>query len=52
MSLFNDVINLWKADDLLSQAWDDSHEMLNLSHEIFQQALIYLKKGENIDTLK
>jgi phosphate uptake regulator len=52
MSLFNDVINLWKADDLLSQAWDESHEMLNLSHEIFQQALIYLKKGENIDTLK
>jgi phosphate transport system protein len=52
MSLFNDVINLWKADDLLSQAWDDSHKMLNLSHEIFQQALIYLQKGENIDTLK
>jgi len=52
MSLFKDVINLWKADDLLSQAWDDSHEMLNLSHEIFQQALIYLKNGENIDKLK
>ncbi|MFQ6677152.1 MAG: PhoU domain-containing protein [Fidelibacterota bacterium] len=52
MSLFKDVINLWKADDLLSQAWDDSHKMLNLSHEIFQQALIYLKKGENIETLK
>ncbi len=52
MSLFKDVINLWKADDLLSQAWNDSHEMLNLSHEIFQQALIYLKKGENIKTLK
>lgn len=52
MSLFKDVINLWKADDLLSQAWDDSHEMLELSHEIFQQALIYLKKRENIETLK
>ncbi len=52
MSLFKDVINLWKADDLLSQAWDDSHDMLNLSHEIFQQALTYLQNGENIDTLK
>ncbi len=52
MSLFNDVINLWKADDLLSQAWDDSHEMLKLSHEIFQQALTYLRNGENIETLK
>ncbi|MCH7612377.1 MAG: hypothetical protein IIB95_05300 [Candidatus Marinimicrobia bacterium] len=52
MSLFKDVINLWKAEDLLSQAWNDSNEMLDLSHEIFQQALIYLKKRENIETLK
>jgi len=52
MSLFKDVINLWKADDLLSQSWDESYKMLNLSHEIFQQALIYLRNGENIDTLK
>jgi len=52
MSLFKDVFKLWKADDLLSQAWDDSHEMLNLSHEIFQQALIFLKNGENIEKLK
>ena len=52
MSLFKDVINLWKADNLLSQSWDESYKMLNLSHEIFQQALIYLRNGENIDTLK
>ena len=52
MSLFKDVINLWRADDLLSQSWDESYKMLNLSHEIFQQALIYLRNGENIDTLK
>ena len=52
MSLFKDVINLWKADDLLSQSWDESYKMLNLSHEFFQQALIYLRNGENIDTLK
>ena len=52
MTLFKDIINLWKAEDLLSQSWDESYKMLNLSHEIFQQALIYLQKGENIDTLK
>ncbi|MBU36052.1 MAG: hypothetical protein CMG29_02425 [Candidatus Marinimicrobia bacterium] len=52
MTLFKDIINLWKVEDLLSQSWDQSYEMLNLSHEIFQQALIYLKNGENIDTLK
>lgn len=52
MTLFKDIINLWKAEDLLSQSWDESYKMLNLSHEIFQQALIYLQKGVNIDTLK
>ena len=52
MSLFKNVINLWKADDLLSQSWDESYKMMNLSHEIFQQALIYLRNGENIDKLK
>lgn len=52
MSLFKDVIKLWKAEDLLSQAWDDSFAMLNLSNEIFKKALAYLKNGENIETLK
>jgi len=52
MTLFKDIINLWKAEDLLSQSWDESYQMLELSHEIFQQALIYLQNGENIETLK
>jgi phosphate uptake regulator len=52
MTLFKDIINLWKAEDLLSQSWDESYKMLNLSHEIFQQAINYLKNGGNIDTLK
>lgn len=52
MTIFRDVINLWKKEDLLSQAWNRSYEMLGLSHEIFQQAVQYLREGENIDTLK
>ncbi|MBT3215948.1 MAG: hypothetical protein HOD97_00940 [Candidatus Marinimicrobia bacterium] len=52
MTIFRDVINLWKKEDLLSQAWNQSFEMLGLSHEIFQQAVQYLRSGENIDTLK
>ena len=46
MALFKDIINLWKAEDLLSQSWDESYQMLGLSHEI------YLQNGENIETLK
>ncbi len=52
MALFKDIINLWKAEDLLSQSWDESYHMIGLSHEIFQQVLIYLQNGENIETLK
>lgn len=52
MSIIKDVINLWKAEDLLSQAWNRSYEMMELSREIFTQAIKYLRRGENIDTLK
>ena len=52
MSIIKDIINLWKAEDLLSQAWNRSYEMMELSREIFTQAIKYLRRGENIDTLK
>ncbi len=52
MAIFRDVINLWKKEDLLSQAWNRSYEMLGLSHEIFKQAVRFLGSGENIETLK
>jgi len=52
MTIIKDVVNLWKAEDLLSQAWNRSYEMMELSREIFNQAIKYLRNGENIDTLK
>ena len=52
MAIIKDIINLWKAEDLLSQAWNSSHEMMELSREIFNQAIKYLHSGENIETLK
>ncbi|SVD75563.1 uncharacterized protein METZ01_LOCUS428417, partial [marine metagenome] len=24
MSIFREIVNLWKSEDLLSQAWDES----------------------------
>jgi len=39
MSLFDDIIKIWKSDSLLSQAWDDSISMLKLSHDIFIKSL-------------
>ena len=51
MTIIKDVVNLWKAEDLLSQAWNRSYEMMELSREIFNKAVIYLRNGENIETL-
>tara|TARA_X000001036_G_scaffold325920_1_gene304477 strand:- start:193 stop:873 length:681 start_codon:yes stop_codon:yes gene_type:complete len=45
MAIFNDVVNLWKSDDLLSQAWKESYDMIRLSNEIFEKAVFFLREG-------
>ena len=50
--MFDRVISLWKSEDLLSQAWEESFEMMVLSNEIFSAAIRYLRRGEKIKTLK
>ena len=52
MSLFKDIVTLWNSDDLLSQAWDESYDMMVLSNEIFTTAIKYLRKNETIETVK
>ena len=52
MSIFREIVNLWKSEDLLSQAWDESYKMMMLSNEIFTQAINYLREGENKETIK
>ena len=51
MSVFQDIVKLWSADNLLSQAWDESYKMMVLSNEIFNQAIKYLRNGENKETI-
>ena len=51
MSVFKDIVKLWNSDDLLSQAWDESYKMMVLSNEIFNQAIKYLRNGENKETI-
>ncbi len=43
--MFDRVISLWKSEDLLSQAWEESFEMMVAS-------IRYLRRGEKIKTLK
>ncbi len=51
MSLFKDVLSLWRSDDLLSQAWNESYEMLQLSREMFIQSVTMLRKQSKEKTL-
>ena len=52
MSVFNDLVNIWKKNDLLSEAWDESHEMILLSNKIFIKAIDGLRSGEKTKALK
>ena len=52
MAIFDRVISLWKSEDLLSQAWEESFRMMVLSNEMFSAAIRYLRRGEKIKTLK
>ena len=50
MSIFKNIINAWKSDDLLSQAWEESLSMLMLSQKIFVKSIKYL--GVDIESVK
>lgn len=52
MSVFKDIVSIWKSEDLLSQAWDESREMLEFSEDMFSSAIKYLRRGVKIKKLK
>ncbi len=52
MSVFKDLVNIWKSEDSLSQAWNESNDMLHLSHEMFKDAIEALRSGEKNKVLK
>ena len=45
MIFFKEILKLWKSEDLLSQAWDETSEMMSLSHAMFEEAIFNLRKG-------
>ena len=52
MSIFKDIVSIWKSEDLLSQAWDESREMLEFSEDMVSSAKKYLRRGVIIKKLK
>ena len=52
MSVFQQVVKLWKDDDLLAQAWNESFDMMVLSNTMFTSAVKYLRRGESLEAIK
>ena len=52
MSVFKNLVNIWKSEDSLSQAWASSNEMLTLSHVMFTDAIVALRSGEKNKVIK
>ena len=52
MSVFKNLVNIWKSEDSLSQAWASSNEMLTLSHVMFTDAIRALRTGEKNKVIK
>ena len=46
MSIFKDLVDIWKSEDNLSQAWSSSNDMLGFSHEMFKDSIHALRSGE------
>ena len=52
MSVFKNLVNIWKSEDSLSQAWASSNEMLTLSHVMFTDDIGALRSGEKNKVIK
>ena len=45
--MFRQLINAWKADNLLQQAWDESFEMLEICRQMFDEAMRILRESDD-----
>lgn len=47
--MWKELINIWKSDSLLNQAWDRSYESINISREIFLEAVRILRESDDAE---
>ena len=45
--MWRQLINMWKRDNLLDEAWKQSFEMLDITHEMFLEAVRVLRESED-----
>jgi len=46
MFRFKELIELWRSDNLLTQALNDSHEMLVSTYEMFRESVKSLRESD------
>lgn len=42
--MWEEILKIWRADNLLDQAWKTSHEMVKISHEMFLESIKALRE--------
>lgn len=47
--MLKEIINIWKSNSLMDQAWKQSFEMLNITHDMFLEAVRVLRESEDRD---
>ncbi len=46
-SMWKQLISLWKSENLLEEAWEQSYEMLEIDQEMFLEGIRVLRETEN-----
>lgn len=47
--MWKKLISIWKADDLLKEAWEGSYEMLRIDQEMFLEAVRILRQSDSAE---
>jgi len=50
--MWEEILKLWRADNLLDQAWKTSHEMVKITHEMFLESVKALREEEHAEVDK
>ncbi|MEJ2053272.1 MAG: PhoU domain-containing protein [Calditrichaceae bacterium] len=45
--MWQELVKIWKADNLLKQAWNTSYEMIEITHEMFLESMKALRQQEH-----
>ena len=44
--MWQELISIWRSDNLLAEAWRESFDMLNITHEMFLEAVRVLREED------